>query len=171
MKSGTLNVKRKRSKGGYSLKALIGLDRLHEGEKKKGWTRLDAPADVDSLLKSREQRTDVLTIKALVAECRVGVLEAERATPQVVWIDLELEIDARRASASDDVKDAIDYSRVVSDVKRLVEKKPYHLLETMAEEIAALVLRQFTTNQVTVRDTKRALPGIDSAAIEISRTL
>lgn len=112
---------------------------------------------------------DRLIINELVATCRIGVLEEEQAKPQTVWIDLELAIDAAKAAAHDDVTDAVDYARVVASVKRLVEEKSYRLLETMAEEVAALILKEFSIPHVMVRVKKRALAGIDYAAVEITR--
>ena len=113
---------------------------------------------------------DRLSIHDLVAECHIGVFEWERARPQSLWIDLELEIDAARTTAGDDVQATIDYGRLVTSVKQLVQSKPYRLLETMTEEIAALVLKEFATPAVLVRIKKRALPGIEYAAVEITRT-
>ena len=112
---------------------------------------------------------DKLVIHKLAATCRLGVSDWEQATAQDVWIDLELEVDAAKAARQDDVRGAVDYARLVTTVRQLVEGKPYHLLETMAEEIAALVLKEFTTPEVEVKVTKRALPGIDYAAVEITR--
>ena len=112
---------------------------------------------------------DTLIIRQLVAQCRLGVFEWEQAKPQTVWIDLELEIDAAKASAQDDVNDAVDYAKLISQVKTLVEHKSYRLMETMAEEVATLILTSFRVPQVLVRITKRALPGIESATVEITR--
>ena len=112
---------------------------------------------------------DTLIIRDLVVECRLGVFEWERITPQQIWIDLELAIDAARAAARDDVRDAVDYGRLVGAVRGLVEHTPYHLLETMAEAVASLILKEFSTPSVLVRIKKRALPGIDYAAVEITR--
>ena len=39
---------------------------------------------------------DRLVIEGLGVECRIGVTEAERATPQKIQLDLELAIDAAR---------------------------------------------------------------------------
>jgi len=112
---------------------------------------------------------DKLVIRGLITKCRLGVFEWEQATPQEVRIDLELAIDARRAAARDDVSDAVDYVRLVAEVKALVERHSYRLMETMAEDIAALILREFPTPAVQVKVTKRALPGIESASVEITR--
>ncbi len=114
-------------------------------------------------------RPDRLFINGLAADCRIGVTDQEQATPQRIWIDLELTIDARRVAARDAVEDALDYAQLVQAVSRRVQSKPYRLLETMAEELAAQILGQFATPEVMVRISKRALPGIESAAVEIVR--
>ena len=112
---------------------------------------------------------DTLVIRDLVAECRIGVFEWEQAQPQKIWIDLELEIDAAKSAQQDNVDATIDYGKLVTAIRQLVQQKPYRLLETMAEEVAALILREFATPKVFVRVKKRALPGIDYAAVEITR--
>ena len=113
--------------------------------------------------------SDTLVISELAAQCRIGVLPEEQAAPQSVWIDLELQIDATAAARRDDVQDALDYAALVSEVRQRVESKAYHLLETIAEDVASLVLQRFATAQVFVRVKKRALPGIGYAAVELTR--
>lgn len=112
---------------------------------------------------------DKLVIHDVVAEGRIGAFDWEQAKPQPIWIDLELEVDVPQAAARDDVHATIDYGRLVTAVKQQVQRKPYHLLETLAEELAAVVLKDFLTPEVMVRVKKRALPGIDYAAVEITR--
>lgn len=112
---------------------------------------------------------DALTIQGLIVQCRLGALEWEQTSPQEVRIDLELAIDAAKAAQRDDVNDALDYARLAAVVKTLVEGHSYRLMESMAEEIAALILREFPTPEVEVKVTKRALPGIESATVEITR--
>ncbi len=113
---------------------------------------------------------DKLLIHDLATTCHLGVTEEERRNPQQVWISLELEIDAAKAARGDDAQAAIDYAQLVSAVKQLAESRPYNLLETMAEAVAALVLEQFHPPQIVVRVKKRALQGIEYAAVEITRT-
>ena len=113
--------------------------------------------------------TDTLSIQDLSADCRIGVFDWEQAQPQTIWIDLALAIDAAKAAERDDVVATVDYGRLVTSVRSLVQGKPYRLLETMAEEIATLILREFPTAQVRVRVKKRALPGVEHAEVEIVR--
>ena len=112
---------------------------------------------------------DLLHIHQLTTEVRIGVSGVERATRQPLWLDLELVIDAKRAARQDDVREAVDYAALVAGVKDLVEQASYHLLETLAEEVAAYVLGAFDPPEVVVRVTKRALPEIESAMVEVRR--
>ena len=112
---------------------------------------------------------DKLSIRGLAVECRLGVLDEERAKAQTIWIDLELEIDASKAAERDDVESSVDYAALMASVKQHVESASYRLMETLAEDIAALVLKRFPTPEVEVKVKKRALPGIDYAAVEITR--
>ena len=112
---------------------------------------------------------DTLLIKDLAASCRIGVFEWEQEQSQPIWIDLEVAIDAARAAAKDDLREAVDYGRLVTIVKQHAEHHRFRLLETLAEGIAQLVLKEFKTPQVLVRVKKRALPGVDHAAVEVVR--
>ena len=113
---------------------------------------------------------DTLRIQDLEAACRLGVQEWEQAAPQTIWIDLELAIDSGRAAARDDVREAIDYGRVVTAIKALTQQRPYRLMETLAEAVARRLLQEFKTPRVVVAVKKRALPGIGYAAVEVVRT-
>ena len=112
---------------------------------------------------------DRLLIKDLVVETTIGVYDWEQAHPQKLWIDLELSIDAATAAARDDMSAAIDYGRLVTAVTQHLHRKKFRLVETVAEEVATLILKEFSTPEVTVRVKKRALPMIEYAAVELTR--
>ena len=117
----------------------------------------------------RRPMPDRLMIHELAAMCRLGIYEWEQEKPQAVTIDLELDINAARPAKDDDVRQAVDYARLVHSVKQLAEGRPYRLMETLAEDVAARVLGEFGVRRVVVRVTKRALPAIGYAAVEIQR--
>ena len=112
---------------------------------------------------------DRLVIHNLAVSCRLGVFEWERKTAQTVRIDVELAIDAARAAKRDDMRDAVDYGRLVTAVKTLAQQRAYHLMETLAEAVASLVLEEFGVPRVRVVVKKRALPGIGYAAVDVER--
>ena len=66
---------------------------------------------------------DRLLVQDLEVQCRLGVFEWEQANPQTVWIDLELAIDAAKAAVRDDVREAIDYSRLVGLVQEVAQQR------------------------------------------------
>ena len=112
---------------------------------------------------------DTLVLHDITASCRLGVHEWEQKTPQDVWVDLELAIDAAAAAASDDVADAVDYAALVKAVIEEARRRPCRLMETLAERIAARVLAVTQTPRVRVRVKKKAMPEIGYAAVEIER--
>ncbi len=112
---------------------------------------------------------DTLILHEIAVECRLGVYEWERTNPQTVWIDLEIDVDAARSAAVDDMCATIDYGALVTAIKQLAKQRPYNLLETLGEFVASMVLRDFGTSRVRVRVKKKALPGIDYAAVELER--
>lgn len=112
---------------------------------------------------------DMLKIYDLTIEAHVGVFEWERKELQKIWLDIELPIDARGAARADDVHHVVDYGALVTQVRQHVAQRTYHLMETIAEETAQLILEHFPTEAVQVRVKKRALPGVDHACVEILR--
>ena len=113
---------------------------------------------------------DMLKMYDVVIETHVGVFEWERKELQKIWLDIELPVDARGAARVDDVQHVVDYGAIVTQVRQHVGQRTYHLMETIAEEAAQLILDHFPTDQVQVRVKKRALPGMDHACVEILRT-
>jgi hypothetical protein len=60
---------------------------------------------------------DRIFLHGLAVECIVGFIEWERRIKQTVVLDIELPVDCRKAAASDDVADTLDYKQVA---KRLL---------------------------------------------------
>ena len=112
---------------------------------------------------------DTLMLHDITVSCRLGVHEWEQRTPQDVWVDLELAIDAASAAATDEVADAVDYAALVHAVIEEAQRRPCRLLETLADRIAARVLAESGTPRVRVRVKKKAMPEIGYAAVEIER--
>lgn len=102
-----------------------------------------------------------------------GVYPEEQKLGQRFFVDVALELDLQKAAQSDDLHDTIDYSLVYARVKSIMEGKPKKLLETLAEEIAAVILRDFLLVQrVTVKVIKPDPPirgYYRSVAVEITR--
>jgi dihydroneopterin aldolase len=94
-----------------------------------------------------------------------GVEAVERVNEQEFLLDVDLWCDARAASRSDDLKDAVDYVPIARMVKEVVEQQSFFLIEKLAEVIAENLLcdaRLFRV-EVTIQKPaalKNGLPGI-----------
>jgi dihydroneopterin aldolase len=86
---------------------------------------------------------DIVFLRDLRIETVIGIYEWERNTRQEVVLDLEMATDVRRAAASDDIEDALNYKSVAKRLIGFVEESRFHLVETLAESCAEIVLKEF----------------------------
>ena len=113
---------------------------------------------------------DKIFLSALTVECIVGIWEWERRVKQTVIIDLEMAADIRRAAASDRIEDTLDYKNVAKRLLAFVGDSQFNLVETLAEQIARLVVVEFGVAWVKVRLNKQgAIRGARDVGIEIER--
>jgi dihydroneopterin aldolase len=111
-----------------------------------------------------------LILEGLEAFSYHGNNPAETKLGQTFVVDLEVLTDTSRAAASDRIEDTVNYPTLAKIARGIIEGPPRHLLETVAEEIAAAVLKQEGVFQVTVRVTKRPpLPHLRAFTVEITR--
>ncbi|MDA0705236.1 MAG: dihydroneopterin aldolase [Proteobacteria bacterium] len=107
---------------------------------------------------------DKIFLSDLRVETVIGIWDWERKIRQTVAIDLEMSVDIRKAAASDSVKDTLNYRSVAKRIQAFVEESNFHLVETLAENIAAIVLDEFAVAWVQVRVSK---PGAISGARDV----
>jgi dihydroneopterin aldolase len=103
---------------------------------------------------------------------RHGVRAAEREQPQEFKVDIEVDADLVEAGRSDLLTDTVDYTQVRALARGVIEGPPAKLLETLAVQIAELVLQLPRVVAVSVRVAKRpaSMQPIESAAVHIKRT-
>jgi 7,8-dihydroneopterin aldolase/epimerase/oxygenase len=86
---------------------------------------------------------DKIFIHALKTEAIIGIFDWERQVKQTVIVDLEISADVRKAALSDSINDTLNYKRVAKRVLAFVEESQFHLVETLAEHLAMLLLEDF----------------------------
>ena len=111
---------------------------------------------------------DRIFVHALTTECIIGFLEWERRVKQTVVVDLELSADCAGAAQTDAVSDTLDYRKVVKRVRAFIEASEYHLIETLAERLAHMVLDEFGLEWVRISLSK---PGAFRHAREVGVTV
>ena len=113
---------------------------------------------------------DIIFLTGLTTECIIGIWDWERKVRQKVVIDLEMGADIRRAAASDHIDDTLDYKRVSKRVLQFVGDSQFQLVETMAENVAKLVVTEFAVPWVRVKLNKQgAIRGSRDVGILIER--
>lgn len=110
-----------------------------------------------------------IIVRNLKLECNIGVTAEERKEKQPVSVDIMIYADISIAARSNSIKDAIDYSRLSTDIKNLAEGREFILLEYFSVFIAEYILSNCNCEKVRVKARKmRALDSADYAAIEAS---
>ncbi len=113
---------------------------------------------------------DHIFLHDLKVETIVGIWDWERKIHQTVSIDLEMGADIRRAAASDDIDDTLNYKLVAKRVQQFVGDSSFKLVETLAERIAELILNDFDVPWVEVRVNKPgAIRGARDVGVRIRR--
>ena len=113
--------------------------------------------------------SDRIVIREMEIQCQIGVPDEERAEPQTLRVTIEMEVDITPAARADDIDQTVDYYSVYKKVHTLSAARPRRLVETLAEEIAQMVLGEFPTNTVRVRIDKFILPNTRAVSVDIQR--
>jgi 7,8-dihydroneopterin aldolase/epimerase/oxygenase len=93
---------------------------------------------------------DKIFIHALKTEAIIGIFDWERQVKQTVIVDIEISADITKAALSDSIDDTLNYKRVAKHVLAFVEASKFHLVETLAEHIAMLILQDFGSAWVRI---------------------
>jgi len=93
---------------------------------------------------------DRIFLRGLSVQCIIGFIDWERLTPQTILIDLELPCDCERAARTDCVEDTVDYKRIAKRVLAWVSESKFHLVESLAQALATLLLSEFPLEWVRV---------------------
>ncbi|HXQ31506.1 MAG TPA: dihydroneopterin aldolase [Steroidobacteraceae bacterium] len=114
---------------------------------------------------------DRIFVRDLRTETIIGIFDWERKVRQTISFDLEFPGDIRRAAKTDRIEDTLNYKSVAKRVLAFVEASEYHLVETLAEQVAQLILREFAVEWVKITLNKPgALRGSRDVGVMIERT-
>jgi dihydroneopterin aldolase len=111
---------------------------------------------------------DTIFIHALKTETIVGIFDWERQVKQTVILDIDFSADIRKAALTDSIDDTLNYKRVAKRVLAFVEESRFHLVETLAEHVAMLILEEFAVAWVRISLSK---PGAIRNSRDVGVTL
>lgn len=117
---------------------------------------------------------DHILIKGLRVYAYHGVKASEKEKGQPFELDITLGVDTRKAGASDDLAETVNYSKVSKRVLAVMLSEKNDLLERVAARVAETLLKEFPIAEVTVRLKKPRAPiaaDFEYVAVEITRRL
>ena len=111
----------------------------------------------------------IIRINDLKVRALIGANSWERVNKQELVINITLDYDARKASVSDNLKDALNYETVANQVVKTVERSRYILLEKLAAKLLAGIMSDPRVSAAHLRlDKPHALPQARCVSFELS---
>jgi 7,8-dihydroneopterin aldolase/epimerase/oxygenase len=113
---------------------------------------------------------DIVYIRELQVQTVIGIYDWEREVRQAVCLDLEMGTDIREAAATEDIENTLNYKSVSKRLIAFIEGSEFLLVETMAEEVAQLVMQEFGVRWLRLRLGKPgAIRGARDVGVMIER--
>ncbi len=111
--------------------------------------------------------TDRIFVRDFVLPVRIGVYAHEHEKPQRVRFNVDVRV-RRAGRASADMRDVFSYDVITDGIRLIVAQGHIPLVETLAEQVAAIVLSHPRAVSVTVQAEKLDL-GSGSVGVEVRR--
>lgn len=113
---------------------------------------------------------DTIFIRELRADAWIGIYAWEKLRSQTLDFNLEIGLDTHRAGESDNIRDTVDYGKVVERIQADLKDQHFKLLEALAEHIAQMILHDFSAQWVKVSVAKIAhIRGVKLVGVAITR--
>ena len=116
---------------------------------------------------------DIINIKKLKIYARHGAYPVEKTHSQLFLVSASLHTELRAAGLSDDLALTIDYSAVCGAIKNYVESNSFNLIETVAEGLAEMLLKEnpaLKRVRIEIEKPNAPLPvDLDTVSVEIER--
>ena len=112
---------------------------------------------------------DLVSVRDLAVPAVIGVHPWEREITQTLTVNVDLAADVRKAAATDDLADALDYSAIAQTITEVLQSGRFHLIETAAERLAERILSDHPVTWLRLELRKPIPPTNYTATITIER--
>ena len=82
-------------------------------------------------------------MRDLRVEASIGIHKRERHVRQILSIDLDIGLPGKTVFSTDKVADTIDYAQVALRIRDLAASGHFRLVETVADRVAGLLMKDF----------------------------
>ncbi|MFL2691073.1 MAG: dihydroneopterin aldolase [Gammaproteobacteria bacterium] len=97
---------------------------------------------------------DKIYIEDLRVKATIGIFDWEKKIKQEVSISYEIPHDNKKAAAEDIIEATTDYKTITKAIIAFVEGNKFELVETFAEKIAEMVIKDFKVEEIRLRVSK-----------------
>jgi dihydroneopterin aldolase len=113
---------------------------------------------------------DIIYLRDLRVDAKIGVWEWERLVLQTLVIDLDFALDIGVASSTDDLKDTVDYKAISDRIMEFVSSSEFNLLEALGENLCKILMEEFELPWLWLKINKLGvLSGVKDVGIIIER--
>jgi len=113
------------------------------------------------------KKKDQIFIRGQKVSCHIGVPDQERSELQELIIHTRFS--ASSQTLKDDIDQTIDYHAVYLRIDEVASSQPRKLIETLAEDLAAMILSEFSVTEVSIEIEKFILPNTQCVGVTITR--
>ena len=109
-------------------------------------------------------------IKELLLDLKIGYFDFEKEKKQKVKFSLEIDYVDKKPSSDKDIKSIVNYAKIVRLIKKLVKKKHYNFLETLAEDVFDELFKDKRIDKISLQIEKlEIMRDCSSVGIQISK--
>ena len=109
-------------------------------------------------------------IKELLLDLKIGYFDFEKEKKQKVKFSHEIDYVDKKPSSDKDIKSIVNYAKVVRLIKKLVKKKHYNFLETLAEDVFDELFKDKRIDKISLQIEKlEIMRDCSSVGIQISK--
>jgi 7,8-dihydroneopterin aldolase/epimerase/oxygenase len=114
---------------------------------------------------------DILFVQGLKIDTVIGIYDWERKIRQEIVLDIEMSSNITAAASSDHIDQALNYKNVCKRISSFVRESEFQLVETLAEEICQIILKEFGVRWVKLKLNKgEAITGAAGVGVIIERS-
>ena len=111
-----------------------------------------------------------ILISDLILDLKLGYYDFEKEKAQKVKFSLEIDYQDKKPSNDKDIKSIVNYGTIVKLITKLVKKKHYNFLETLAEAVFDELFRDKRIGKIMLKIEKlEILKDCSSVGIQITK--
>ena len=114
--------------------------------------------------------SDEIHIEQLEVSSVIGVSEHERKTPQRLTINISFWPRRQTRDMADKIGHTINYAIVAEETQKFVHDQAVNLIETLADRLAAHLLRKFPIQKITLEIRKFPLEHAKYVSAKVTRS-